>query len=62
MTPITGTPPLRGIGSLEGRKVGGVAIYVKEWRDSKELLLRNSQEQVQSLWVRITDWTNKDQW
>ena len=35
-----------------GRKGGGVVLYVKEWIDCEELPLRNSQEQVESLWVR----------
>jgi len=45
----------------QGRKGGGVALYVKERIDCKELLLRNSQEQVESLWVKIRGRTNKDQ-
>ena len=45
----------------QGRKVRGVAPYVKERIDYEELLLRNSQEQVESLWVRIRDGTNKGQ-
>ena len=36
----------------QGRKGGGVALYVK-WIDREELMLRNSHEQVESLWVKI---------
>ena len=45
----------------QGRKVRGVAPYVKERIDYEELLLRNSQEQVESPWVRIMDRTNNSQ-
>ena len=45
----------------QGRRGGGVALYVKEWIDCEELPLRNSQEQVENLWVRIRDRTNKGQ-
>ena len=46
----------------QGRKGGGVALYVKDRVDCEELILRNSQEQVESLWVRIRDRTNKGSW
>jgi len=35
-----------------------VALYVKKWIDCEELPLRNSPGQVESLWVKIRDWTN----
>ena len=44
-----------------GRKGGGVALYVKEWIDCEELPLRNSHDQVESLWVRIRNGSNKGQ-
>ena len=40
---------------------GGVALCVKEWIDCEELPLRNSWEQVKSLWVKIRDRTSKGQ-
>lgn len=43
----------------QGRKGGGVALYVKKLIDGEALTLRNSQEQVGSLWVKIKDRTNK---
>ena len=43
----------------QGRKGGGFALYVKDRVDCEELILRNSQEQAESLWVRIRDRTNK---
>ncbi|XP_068520926.1 uncharacterized protein [Anas acuta] len=43
----------------QGRKGGGVALYVKKWIDCEELPLRNSHEQVESLWVKIKHQTNK---
>ncbi|PKU42649.1 nipped-b-like protein [Limosa lapponica baueri] len=42
-----------------GRRVGGVALYVKKWLECEELLLKNSHEQVESLWVGIRDRDNK---
>ncbi|PKU31150.1 hypothetical protein llap_18546 [Limosa lapponica baueri] len=41
------------------RRGGGVALYVKKWLECEELLLKNSCEQVKSLWVGIRDWDNK---
>lgn len=42
-----------------GRKRGrGVAPYIKRWIEFKELSLKNSHEQVESLWVK-THWGNK---
>ena len=43
----------------QGRRGGGVALYIKKWIDCEELSLKNSQEQVESLWVRIRDRGNK---
>jgi len=42
-----------------GRRGGGVILYVKKWIECEELSLKNSQEQVESLWVRIRDGGNK---
>ncbi|GAB0210070.1 hypothetical protein GRJ2_003472800 [Grus japonensis] len=43
----------------QGRRGGGVALYIKKWIDCEELSLKNSHEQVESLWVRIRDRGNK---
>ena len=43
----------------QGRRDGGVALYIKKWIDFEDLPLRNSHEQVESLWVKIRDQTNK---
>ena len=37
----------------QGRR--GVAHYVRKWIDSKELCLKNSHDQVESLWIKIKD-------
>ena len=42
-----------------GRRGREVALYVKKWIDCEELSLKNSHEQVESLWVRIRDRGNK---
>ena len=42
-----------------GRRGGDVALYVKKWIECEELSLRNSHEQVESLWVGIGDLGNK---
>ncbi|KAK4806137.1 hypothetical protein QYF61_001060 [Mycteria americana] len=34
----------------QGRRGGGVALYIKKWIDCEELSLKNSHEQVESLW------------
>ena len=39
----------------QGRRSGGVALSVRKWIDCKELCLRNSYDQVKSLWVKIKD-------
>jgi len=44
------------IGRVGGR---GVALCVKKWIDCEELPLRNSQEQMESLWIKIRDGSNK---
>jgi len=36
-----------------------VVLYVKRWIDCEEVPLRNSHEQVESLWVTISHWTEK---
>jgi len=38
-----------------GRRGRGVARYIKKWLDCDELSLKNSHNQVESLWVRIRD-------
>ncbi|GAB0206445.1 hypothetical protein GRJ2_003110100 [Grus japonensis] len=38
---------------------GGVTLYIKKWIECEELSLKNSHEQVESLWVRIRDRGNK---
>ena len=43
----------------QSRRGGGVALYVRKWIDCKELCLRNSHDQVESLWVKIKDWSSK---
>ena len=42
----------------QGRRGGGVALYVKKWIDCKKLPMRNSHDQTESLWVTIRDQTN----
>ena len=39
----------------QGRRGGRVAVYVRKWIDFEELCLRNSHDQVKSLWVKIKD-------
>ena len=36
----------------QGRRGGGVAIYIRKGIECEELLLKNSHEQVKSLWVK----------
>jgi len=43
----------------QGKSGGGVVLYIKKSIQSEELSLKNSQEQVESLWVRIRDQSNK---
>ena len=43
----------------QGRKGGGVALYVGKWIDCEELCLRNSHDRVESLWVKIKDRSSK---
>ncbi|XP_040404947.1 uncharacterized protein LOC121065888 isoform X2 [Cygnus olor] len=42
-----------------GRRGGEVALYVRKWIDCEELCLRNSCDQVESLWVKIEDRSSK---
>ncbi|KAJ7428370.1 mitochondrial fission process protein 1 [Pitangus sulphuratus] len=44
-----------------GRRVIGIALYIKKWIECEKLSLslKNSHEQVESLWVRIRDGGNK---
>ncbi|GAB0209348.1 hypothetical protein GRJ2_003400500 [Grus japonensis] len=42
-----------------GKEEGGHTLYVKEWIDCTELYLKNSDEQVESLWVKIRGQDNK---
>jgi len=43
----------------QGKSGGGVALYIKKSIQCEELSLKNSHEQVESLWVRIRDRGNK---
>lgn len=43
----------------KGKRGRGVALYLKRYIECKELPLRNSHEQVESLWVKVRDWTSK---
>ena len=43
----------------QSRRGGGVALYVRKWIDCEELCLRNSHDQVESLWVKIKDQSSK---
>ena len=45
----------------QGRRGGRVALYVRKWIGCKELCLRNSHDQVESLWVKIRDRSSKGQ-
>jgi len=42
-----------------GKRVGGIALYIKKSIQCEELSLKNGHEQVESLWVRIRDRGNK---
>ena len=37
----------------------GIVLHVKEWIDCTELSLKNSNEQVESLWIKIRGQANK---
>lgn len=39
----------------QGRRGGGAALYVKKWMDCRELSLKKSHDQVESLWIEIRD-------
>ena len=43
----------------QGRRGRGFALYLKSCIECGELPLRNSHEQVESLRVKVRDWTNK---
>ena len=43
----------------QGRRGGGVALYLKKTLQSEELSLKNNHEQVGSLWVRIRERGNQ---
>jgi len=43
----------------QGRRGGGIALYIKKSIQCEELSLKNSHEQVESLWVRSNDRGNK---
>jgi len=43
----------------QGRRGRGFALYLKWCIECGELPLRNSHEQVDSLRVKVRDWTNK---
>jgi len=42
-----------------GKKGGGIALYIRKSIQCEELSLKNSHEQIKSLWVRIRDRGNK---
>ncbi|PKU37428.1 nedd4-binding protein 2-like 2 [Limosa lapponica baueri] len=42
-----------------GSRGGGIALYIRKWIEFEDLSLKNSHEQVESLWVRNTDHCNK---
>ena len=41
----------------QGRRGGRVALYVRKWIDCEELCLTDSHNQVESLQVKIKDWS-----
>ena len=41
------------------RQGDGVALYVRKWIDCEELCLRNSHDQIESLWTKTKDWSSK---
>jgi len=43
----------------QGKRGGGIALCIKKSIQREELSLKNSHEQVESLWVRIRDRGNK---
>ena len=43
----------------QGKRGRGVALYVVKWIDCKELPMRNSHSQIESLWLKIRDQTEK---
>ena len=43
----------------QGRRGGRVVLCVRKWIDCEELCLRNSHDQVKSLWVKIKDQSSK---
>jgi len=43
----------------QGRRGGGIALYIKKWIECEELSLKDSHKQVESLWVRLRDQGNK---
>jgi len=43
----------------QGRRGEGLALYFNKWIDCEELPLRNSNDQVESLWVKIREETSK---
>ncbi|KAK4824986.1 hypothetical protein QYF61_022512 [Mycteria americana] len=43
----------------QGRRGRGIALYIKKWIECEDLSLKNSHEQVESLWVRIRNRGNK---
>jgi len=42
-----------------GKRGGGIALYIKKSIQCEELSLKNSHEQLESLWIRIRDRGNK---
>jgi len=50
---------LKTVQKRQRRRGGAVALYVEEQIDCTELCLRNSNEQVESLWVKVRGQANK---
>lgn len=47
--------------TMEGRGRDVVVLYVREWVDCEQRSLRASHGQVESLWVKLKERTNKGQ-
>jgi len=43
----------------KGRRGAGITLYIKKWTEYEELSMKNSHEQVESLWERTRERSNK---
>lgn len=43
----------------QGKRGGGVALYLKKGRDCEELSLKSSHDHAESLWIKVRDQTHK---